>query len=131
MKKTISIRVNESVANQLSFLALEKGLTRQDFVEMYLNELVSSIKTANKTKQISYVNEDVYKQIDFSLSKLQPRQTTTLKKLVGPDMWNSFNKGIKLVFGKEFKVMVEKNLFEGLHIGKKKSNNEQEYNYHL
>jgi hypothetical protein len=73
----------------------------------------------------------VFTEIVMSLSKLQSEQTATLKKLVESNMCDSSSTGVKLVFGKEFKLMVDKGLFEGLLVGNKKSNNEPQYNYLL
>jgi len=129
-KKTISVRVSESVADKLTFMALKKGLNRQGYIENILNDLTLSIKIPGDVKML-YIEPSVFEQIENSFSNEKKGQEISLKKLIGDKIWNTFEDTTKRNFGKEFRVMVESGEFPELSLGKKKSNNEQQYNYDL
>ena len=126
MKKPITVRLGQDVLSKLSIIASKKGLTRQDLVEKILIDATGSISENMAEKTISCVSQEVIDLVKSNTEKLPVGTETSLKKLIG-DEWKEFTDATRRVFGKQFRDMVTNGDFPYLKVGRKKSNNEQQY----
>lgn len=126
MKKPITVRLGKDVLNKLSIIASSEGLTRQDLVERILSEATENISENMAEKTISYVSQEILDLVKSNTEQLSVGTETSLKKLVG-DEWEEFTDATRRVFGKQFRDMVMDGDFPCLEVGRKKSNNEQQY----
>ena len=128
MKKSITVRVSEQVASKLEYQATQKGITRQALIEQILISATSTTALPENSKFMSYVSPRILDHIEQELQTITKGSEVGLKQLVGDTLWDELDDTTRRNFGKEFKSMVESGNFRQLTVGRKKSNNEQQYN---
>lgn len=126
MKKPMTVRVEQDVLSKLSIIASEKGITRQDFVERLLIEATGNMSETLTDKTFSYVSQKVLDLVKSNTEQLPGGTEISLKSLVD-DEWEKLTDATRRVFGKQFRDMVMNDDFPRLKVGRKKSNNEQQY----
>jgi predicted DNA-binding protein len=128
VKLAITARVPECVAQKLDFLASERGMTRQDLIEEFLTEAVAETEVPNSFRANLYMPQEILDSIREAISNIPSGKEIGLKKLVGPKIWSRLDNLTRRNFGKEFKERVQNGEFSDLSVGRKRSNNEQQYN---
>ncbi|MGI2227973.1 DUF1413 domain-containing protein [Shewanella frigidimarina] len=123
----MTVRLDENVLNKLNTIASDSGITRQDLVEEILIKASGHIEDDLSNKTISYVSNKVLESIKIESEKLDIGTEVSLKRLVGEEQWSELTDATRRVFGKQFRDMVNDGLFSCLKTGRKKSNNEQQY----
>ncbi|ABA87429.1 hypothetical protein Pcar_0168 [Syntrophotalea carbinolica DSM 2380] len=127
-KAQITARVPEVVCQKLNYLASQKGITRQEFIEQVLTEATSGTEVPSSFQAKTYVSPEVLETIKANIDTLSAGQEIGLKKLVGHELWSELEHSTRRNFGKDFKEMVLSGEISGLSLGRKKTNNEQMYN---
>jgi len=127
MKKAMTVRLEEEILNKLSIIASERGVTRQDLVEKIVIEISDGLAEELNDKKVSYAPSHVLESIKTKSELLPVGAEVSLKQLVGDKQWAEFTDATRRVFGKQFRDMVINKEFPHLKIGRKKSNNEQQY----
>ncbi|MGP9807743.1 DUF1413 domain-containing protein [Halomonas sp. AOP12-C2-37] len=127
MKKPMTVRLHQETLDKLNVIASGQGVTRQDLVEMLLEEATGETVISDTDKIISHVSQSVLDDIRKKSLKLNRGSEISLKRLVGEGTWESFTDATKRIFGKQFREMVVAGDFPTLSVGHKKSNNEQQY----
>lgn len=127
MKKPMTVRLDENVLEKLSTLASQAHTTRQNLVEKILIDAVKIIPDSCTDKTVSYVPSYILESIKLKSSQFSVGTEVSLKQLVGENEWALLTDATRRVFGKQFRDMVHDGDFPYLHVGRKKSNNEQQY----
>lgn len=127
MKRQITVRLEESVLEKLSYNAAQTGLNRQSYVEKILTDSTETTQVPDSTKFIPYVSPMIIEQIHTQSGNLDAGTEISLKELVGHPSWDDLDDTTRKIFGKQFKEMVNDGEFNRLSVGRKKSNNEQQY----
>lgn len=127
MKKPMTVRLEESVLGKLSVLASKDHMTRQELVEQILTNAVGVIPDNCTDKTVSYVSQSIIDLIQMRSGQFTAGSEVSLKQLVGEYEWASFTDATRRIFGKQFRDMVRDGDFPSLAVGRKKSNNEQQY----
>ena len=138
MKTKITLNLLPDIVKKLDYSAKTEGVNRQDFLEKLVTEKVSKVTLDEEedfelsTQYIqNYLKESFngtfWVDIQNKIEKLKPGEETSLKKLVGKDLWAKIkNDTLKRNVGKLFKRFIGTKI-SGLIVGRMKSNNEQQY----
>lgn len=126
MKKQMTVRLEKDILSKLSNITSEKGITRQDFVESLIIEATGNIPATDTDKTFSCVSQEILDLVKSNTEQLSDGTEISLKSLVG-DEWEKLTDATRRVFGKQFRDMVMDGDFPRLKVGRKKSNNEQQY----
>lgn len=123
----MTVRLHQETLAKLNVIASEQGVTRQDLVARLLDEVTGETVISDTDKIISHVSQSILDDIKNKSLKLNRGAEISLKRLVGEDVWESFTDATRRIFGKQFREMVMAGDFPALSVGRKKSNNEQQY----
>ena len=127
MKQAMSVRLTHHTMNKLNIWASSQGLTRQELVEKILTEATMHITKDSADKTVTYVSNHVLELIKHSAEETKTGSEVSLKNMVGEKEWEELTDSIRRVFGKQFREMVAAGDFPELRVGRKRSNNEQQY----
>lgn len=127
MKKPMTVRLQENILTKLSIIATQRGMTRQDLVENILIDFSNDMTEGLTHQTVSYVPSHVLELIKTQSEQLTAGTEISLKKIVGDEQWLELPDATRRVFGKQFRDMVADGEFPCLKVGRKKSNNEQQY----
>lgn len=127
-RQAITIRVSDEVVSALNYQASQKGLSRQDLIEQILVAATTGIKPNDAYGANTYISESLHQEIQSKIDLLKKGDETSLKRLVGKDQWATLSYITRRNFGKEFKELVQGGQYPGLKVGRKKTDNEQQYN---
>ncbi|MEZ9367632.1 DUF1413 domain-containing protein [Shewanella sp. 10N.286.51.B2] len=127
MKKPMTVRLHEINLSKLSIIATHRGMTRQDLVEKILIDASNEMAEGLTDNTVSYVPSHVIELIKTQSAQLTAGTEVSLKKIVGEVQWTELPDATRRVFGKQFRDMVADGEFPCLKVGRKKSNNEQQY----
>ncbi len=138
MEKKISVTLPLETIHRIDNSAKSKGLNRQSLLKDILVSAASKLpqtEMANFELTTQYINDqlkyakglDFWEDIQKKIKQLTPGEETSLKKLVGKEIWLKIDDDtFKRMLGKVFKSNIDIRV-SGLKIGRVKSNNEQQY----
>lgn len=127
-RQAITVRVSDEVVSALNYQASQKGLSRQDLIEQILVAATTGIKPSDAYEASTYIPELLQRKIQSKIDLLKKGDETSLKRLVGKDQWATLSYITRRNFGKQFKELVQDGQYPGLKVGRKKTDNEQQYN---
>jgi hypothetical protein len=122
---TIRLRAGDLVS--LDRMARASTLTRQDMIEKIIGEALSAFGPFAEPEGVA-LPPMVLSAIESRVERMKPGEESSLKKLIGQELWATLDDPIRRGLGKVFKVLVDSGQFPALKLGRKKSNNEQQYN---
>ena len=125
-KIALTLRLSQDTIDRLEHMARLKPVSRQVLMEQILTDAASTIGVLPKLERRP-LPPSVLEAIDASIEQMKLGGETSLKKLVGKDVWETLDDPVKRLLGKELKDLVMAGEFSGLTKGRKKSNNEQQY----
>ena len=125
-KIALTLRLPQDTINRLEHMARLKPVSRQVLMEQILTDAASTIGVLPKLERRP-LPQSVLEAIDASIEEMTLGGETSLKKLVGKNVWETLDDPVKRFMGKEFKELVMAGECPGLTVGRKKSNNEQQY----
>ncbi|WP_425668603.1 DUF1413 domain-containing protein [Vibrio owensii] len=130
MRKKISITLEHDVIARLDAEASKAGQTRQELVEGIINEQANDFALTEVCNTIPLTKEELETRIE-DYFRSSGKAEVSFKQLLTHAEWSQFTSVQKRGFGKEFKQMVETNELRAIRIGRKKSDNEQQYSLTL
>lgn len=125
-KVPITVRLPKSEVVSLDQISRAQAVSRQVLIEGIITEAITAfgpLKDAERTA----LPPTVIRAVESSIKRMKAGDEISLKKLVGKELWATLDDPVKRMLGKVFKVLVADNEFPGLALGRKKSNNEQQY----
>lgn len=126
MARKISFSLEEDLLNQIDAISTQRNQTRQEVLVDILSEYTANHREAIADLPITISNE-LKDHLESEIARYPLNKEVNLKQLVGDKRWCDMETIPKRKLGKIFKSMVEKREFEHLTVGRKKSNNEQQY----
>ena len=124
MRRAITIRLEEYAIQKLEFSALKKEITRQELIESIILDAVKSLDVPD---ELQLIPESILESIRQKLKSLAIDSEISFKGLLSPSEWQQLSDVQKRNYGKQIKKLVENGDIPELEIGRKKSNNEQQY----
>ncbi|KAB7672711.1 DUF1413 domain-containing protein [Plesiomonas shigelloides] len=124
MKKAITIRLEEYAIQKLEFSALKKEITRQELIESII---LDAVKSLDFPDELQLIPESILETIKQKLKSLAIDSEISFKGLLSPSEWQQLSDVQKRNYGKQIKKLVENGDIPELEVGRKKSNNEQQY----
>ncbi|MEL4204974.1 DUF1413 domain-containing protein [Plesiomonas shigelloides] len=124
MKKAITIRLEEYAIQKLEFSALKKEITRQELIESII---LDAVKSLDFPDELQLIPESIIESIRQKLKSLAIDSEISFKGLLSPSEWQQLSDVQKRNYGKQIKKLVENGDIPELEVGRKKSNNEQQY----
>lgn len=128
-KTPITIRLPKSELASLDQMARVGAVSRQVLIESIISQAISAFGPLSDADRTA-LPPTVVRAVESTIHRMNAGDEISLKKLVGKDVWATLDDPVKRMLGKVFKVLVADNEFPGLVLGRKKSNNEQQYNKH-
>lgn len=126
-KVALTLRLAQDTVARLEYMARLKPVSRQVLMEQILTDAASTTVLVLPMLERRPLPQAVLDAVNASIARLKLGQETSLKKLVGKTVWGTLDDSVKRLMGKEFKDLVIAGEFPGIEIGRKKSNNEQQY----
>lgn len=126
-KIPITVRLPKSEVTSLDRMARVSAVSRQVLIEGIIAEAISTFGPLSDAERTA-LPPTVIRAVESSIKRMKAGDEISLKKLVGKELWATLDDPVKRMLGKVFKVLVADNEFPGLALGRKKSNNEQQYN---
>lgn len=123
----ITVRLPDRVLDGLTYLASQRSISRQDLIEEILTQAVPNVPTTGTKEGQKLPLPSVLQRIQPKIDALGSGEETSLKRLIGKDEWSRLDDSVRRNLGKDFKELVKDGHFPGLTIGRKKTNNEQQY----
>jgi hypothetical protein len=123
-KIPVTVRLPRSDIAGLDRMATAQSTTRQDLIGTLVREAVAKSGLTSDTA----LPPAVLAAVEAGIAEMKSGEETSLKKLIGNELWSTLDDALKRGLGKVFKELVEKRLLPELMLGRKKSNNEQQYN---
>lgn len=121
----ITIRLLAKEIVSLDRMARASTTTRQDLIEKIISDAISAFGPFAEPERVA-LPPKVLSAIESSVERMN-QEELSLKKLIGQELWATLDDPIRRGLGKGFKVLVETGQFPALKLGRKKSNNEQQY----
>jgi Domain of unknown function (DUF1413) len=126
-KIPITVRLPKSEVTSLDHMARVGAVSRQVLIEGIIAEAISTFGPLTDAERTA-LPPTVVRAVESAIKRMKAGDEISLKKLVGKEVWATLDDPVKRMLGKVFKVLVADNEFQGLTLGRKKSNNEQQYN---
>jgi hypothetical protein len=126
-KIPITVRLPKSEVATLDRMATAGAVSRQVLIEGIIAQAISTFGPLSEGERTA-LPQSVIHAVESSIKRMQAGDESSLKKLVGKELWTTLDDSVKRMLGKVFKVLVAEDEFPGLALGRKKSNNEQQYN---
>lgn len=123
----ITVRLRGDILDSLSYLASQRRISRQVLIEEILHNAVRDVVPPESMDRKEFLPTGVLELIQPRINALNQGDEISLKRLVGKAEWAKLPDPVRRNLGKDFKVLVNSGRFEGLQVGRKKSNNEQQY----
>ena len=129
-RKKISISLSEHTIQVIDSEAMRNNITRQDLVE---DMILASTKLFSEpdSHNVLSIQAQTLEMIKSKIDKLHCDSEVSFKKLFEREEWNELSDVQKRNYGKQFKKLVETGQVYGMTLGRKKSNNEQQYQMNL
>lgn len=129
-RKKISISLNEHTIQLIDSEAMRSGITRQDLVEDMILASTKLFSEPSDHDALS-IQAQTLEMIKSKIDKLSCGSEVSFKKLFESEEWKALSDVQKRNYGKQFKKLVETGQVYGMILGRKKSNNEQQYQMNL
>jgi hypothetical protein len=126
-KIPITVRLPKSEVAALDRMATAGAVSRQVLIEGIIAQSISTFGPLSEGERTA-LPPTVIRAVETSIRLMKIGDEMSLKKLVGKELWATLDGPVKRMLGKVFKVLVADNEFPGLTLGRKTSNNEQQYN---
>ena len=130
MRKKVSVTLEHDVIDRIDAEAFNAGKTRQELLEGIINEKANSFTVCEVFNTIPLTKEKLDSRIE-GYFRSSGKAEVSFKQLLTHAEWSQFTNVQKRGFGKEFKQMVETNELKAIRVGRKKSDNEQQYSLTL
>lgn len=128
-KILVTLRLPKEDVDRLDRMARKRAVTRQTIVEQIVSGAVANVGLEPEQEiEGKPLPPSILDAVEENIQKMKPGQEISLKKLVGKQLWMTLDDPVKRLLGKEFKELVIAGEFPGLAKGRKKGNNEQQYN---
>lgn len=123
----ITVRLSDTILDSLTYLASQRSISRQDLIEEILASATQHVASERLEKSQTFLPDSVLQLIQPRIDSLERGEEISLKRLVGKEAWCKLDDAVRRNLGKDFKELVLGGHFPGLKVGRKKSNNEQQY----
>lgn len=126
-KIPVTVRLPKAEVISLDRMARAEAVSRQVLIEGIIARAVATFGPLTDAERTA-LPPTVIRAVESAIQQMKAGEEVSLKKLVGKALWATLDDPVKRMLGKVFKVLVADNEFPGLTLGRKKSNNEQQYN---
>jgi hypothetical protein len=123
-KIPVTVRLPRSDVAGLDRMARAQSSTRQDLIGTLVRKAVEASGLTSDTA----LPPAVLAAVEAGIAEMKSGAETSLKKLIGNELWGALDDALKRGLGKVFKELVKEGQVPELMLGRKKSNNEQQYN---
>jgi len=123
----ITVRLPDWVLDGLTYLASQRSISRQDLIEEILTQATADVPITGTNQGQNLPLPLVLQRIQPKIDALGSGEEMSLKRLIGKDEWSRLDDSVRRNLGKDFKELVKDGQFPGLTVGRKKTNNEQQY----